>query len=146
MSSCSQAEFNTTIDGGGEIKSKKEKTQWDPDYLIEGCVSTVRLSLILKFCAHWQSIELSDDSEPGDTHATLVRLEELSIATYTFPRNIHELCSFCRQAVLYIPTFSDYVWNTDMFEIFNEESFTFYGLDMRRYGRSLHVEQGTSND
>jgi hypothetical protein len=37
-------EFNTTIDSGGEIKSKKEtKTQWDPDYLIEGCVSTVRL-------------------------------------------------------------------------------------------------------
>jgi hypothetical protein len=47
-----------------------------------------------------------------------------------------------RVAVLYIPTFSDYFWNDEIMELFKDEDYQFYALEMRRYGRSLHLDQG----
>jgi alpha-beta hydrolase superfamily lysophospholipase len=45
-------------------------------------------------------------------------------------------------AVLYIPTFSDYFWNDEIMELFKDEGYQFYALELRRYGRSLKLDQG----
>lgn len=38
--------------------------------------------------------------------------------------------------VLYIHTFSDYFWNKELAEKFRDNDYSFYALDLRRYGRT----------
>jgi alpha-beta hydrolase superfamily lysophospholipase len=41
-----------------------------------------------------------------------------------------------KKAVLYIHGFSDYFFQTEMAEQFNQHGYDFYALDLRKYGRS----------
>lgn len=65
-------------------------------------------------------LEFPDDYE-GKVIATLVRKKAKKQTS---------------KAVLYIHGFIDYFFQTEMAEKFNEQGFDFYGLDLRKYGRS----------
>ncbi|MFF1871435.1 alpha/beta hydrolase [Streptomyces sp. CB03911] len=63
--------------------------------------------------------------EEGAVHATLVR----------------RLVPGSRQAVLYLHGYTDYFFQTHLAEHFTAAGFSFYALDLRKYGRSLRPHQ-----
>ncbi|WP_460339564.1 alpha/beta hydrolase [Actinoallomurus acanthiterrae] len=65
-------------------------------------------------------LTLEDDAE-GEVVATLVRRP----------------CPGSRKAVLYIHGFVDYFFQTHLADFYVERGFSFYALDLRKYGRSL---------
>lgn len=74
-----------------------------------------------------QTIELGDDPDgQGDIVATLVRK--------TFSGTPE-------RAVLYVHGFSDYFFQKEMAEFFEERGFAFYALDLRKCGRSKREGQ-----
>lgn len=72
-----------------------------------------------------ETIALGDDDE-GPVVTTLVRREPSEPT---------------RKAVLYVHGFNDYFFNTDYAEWWAARGYTFYAVDLRKYGRSLRPWQ-----
>ncbi|MCO5991129.1 alpha/beta hydrolase [Actinoallomurus spadix] len=72
--------------------------------------------------ADYEAIRLTlDDDAEGEVVATLVRRP----------------CPGSRRAVLYIHGFVDYFFQTHLADFYVERGYSFYALDLRKYGRSL---------
>ncbi|MBA6153992.1 alpha/beta hydrolase [Gelidibacter maritimus] len=76
-----------------------------------------------------RTLTLKDDYE-GKVIATLIRRQT------TIPS---------AKAILYIHGFSDYFFQDQMAKRFNKEGYTFYALDLRKYGRSYLNHQIINN-
>ena len=72
-----------------------------------------------------ETIALRPDNE-GEVCATLV-MKRSPVAT--------------DRAVLYVHGYSDYFFNVELAERYNEQGFDFYAIDLRKYGRSLRPHQ-----
>ncbi|RXJ49478.1 alpha/beta hydrolase [Gelidibacter gilvus] len=75
------------------------------------------------------TLTFNDDYE-GKVIATLIRRQPLTPST---------------KAVLYIHGFSDYFFQDQMAKRFNKAGYTFYALDLRKYGRSYLDHQKMNN-
>jgi alpha-beta hydrolase superfamily lysophospholipase len=72
--------------------------------------------------ADYEAIRLTlDDDAEGEVVATLVRRP----------------CPGSRKAVLYVHGFVDYFFQTHLADFYVEHGYSFYALDLRKYGRSL---------
>lgn len=83
-----------------------------------------------------QTLPLERDDE-GDVVATLVRYRPERDTSAKAPSLVPEP----RYAVLYLHGWSDYVLNPEMGPFWAGIGGAFYGLDLRKYGRSLRVGQ-----
>ena len=72
-----------------------------------------------------ETIDLNDDYE-GKACAVLVSKKAKS---------------YTKKAVLYIHGFADYFFNDILADVYNNEGYNFYALDLRKYGRSLMDHQ-----
>lgn len=75
------------------------------------------------------TLTLNDDYE-GKVIATLIRRESITSSA---------------KAILYIHGFSDYFFQEQMAKRFSKEGYTFYALDLRKYGRSYMSHQIINN-
>lgn len=87
------------------------RSGWVPDVLGDG----------FEAC----TLPLAPDGE-GEVVATLVRAQAEGAAS---------------GAVLYVHGFNDYFFQADLARWFTERGWSFYGLDLRKYGRSLRKHQ-----
>ncbi|PVG83854.1 alpha/beta hydrolase [Nocardioides gansuensis] len=77
-----------------------------------------------------ETIELPDDDE-GPVVATLVRLSPADLG-HAEPTT---------RAVLHVHGFADYFFQTEYAEWWASRGYTFYALDLRKYGRSIREHQ-----
>ncbi len=74
-------------------------------------------------------LSMPDDYE-GEVIATLIRRKSRTSSS---------------KSILYIHGFNDYFFQDQMAKRFNHEGYNFYGLDLRKYGRSLLSHQKLNN-
>lgn len=63
------------------------------------------------------------------------------VATVIESRNNKREGQAARQTILYVHGFSDYFFQEDLMEAYNQIEVDFYALDLRKYGRSLLAHQ-----
>lgn len=83
---------------------------------------------------------MASDILPGFTQETIALLPDYEgevIATIV----ARKAAISTHRAVLYVHGYSDYFFNTELADRYNQQGFDFYALDLRKYGRSLLSHQ-----
>lgn len=84
-------------------------------------------------------MEIDVLGEPYESHTIDLGHDDEGPVVATLVRRRPERPS--RRAVLYVHGFNDYFFQTHLAEFFAERGWDFYGLDLRKYGRSLLPHQ-----
>lgn len=83
---------------------------------------------------------MASDILPGFTQETIALLPDYEgevVATLV----ARKAAISTQKAVLYVHGYSDYFFNTELADRYNQQGFDFYALDIRKYGRSLLPHQ-----